>query len=99
MSKVIIENKTALEIGQRIQKDWTGFELVVVQPVKGKAGKLVFSATIHAENINAAVKTLREQIDGSGLIVLQKAAFSAELPIMNTVIADKLRVAYEKKFA
>ncbi len=97
MSKIINEVRTALEAGQRIQKDWTAFVLVVVQPVKGKAGKLVFSATIHAENINAAVKTLREQLDGSGLIVLQKAAFS-DAPIMDTVIAAKLRVAYEKKF-
>lgn len=110
MSKKINEYQTDLEAGVRtidvgrgrtirIALDGGAFEkfsLVVVKPMKGKKGELVFSADIHAESVSHAVRLLREQIDGSGLIVLQRADF--ELPIINPVIAEKLAVAYQIKY-
>lgn len=110
MSKKIEQNLTDLEAGVRTIDVGRGrtvklpldanifekFSLVVVKPVKGKKGELVFSADIHAESVSHAVRLLREQIDGSGLIVLQKADF--ELPIINPVIAEKLAVAYQLRY-
>lgn len=90
------ELRSVLEAGQNVRPSDERFELVVIQPVKGNKGKLVFSASIHAENVSAAVRLLRQQIDGSGLVVLQKADF--ELPIINPVIADKMQVAYQLKY-
>lgn len=109
MSKKISEYLTDLEAGVRtidvgrgrtirvpLDGAFEKFSLVVVKPVKGKKGELVFSADIHAESVSHAVRLLREQLDGSGWIVLQKADF--ELPIINPVIADKLAVAYQLKY-
>lgn len=52
----------------------TAFNLSVIKPVKGQKGELVFEATIHAESVSAAVKRLRDQVAGSGWIVVQSAA-------------------------
>lgn len=99
MSKIINDYKSAtvLEKGQRIEKHWEKFSLVVVQPIKGKEGRLVFTADIHAENVTSAVKTLREQIDGSGWIVLQSSAYTQE--VKGTAIEHALVKAYGEKYA
>ncbi len=110
MSKKINEHQTDLEAGVRTVEIGRGkyitmptqalntekFSLVVVQPVKGKPGKEIFSADIHAESVSEAVRLLRQQVAGSGWIVLQKADF--QRPIINPVIADKMAVAYQARY-
>lgn len=111
MSKKIEQNMTDLEAGVRTIEIGRGrymtmptqalntekFSLVVVQPVKGKPGKEIFSADIHAESVTEAVHLLRQQVEGSGWIVLQKADFKSR-PIINPIIAEKLSVAYQARY-
>jgi len=53
------------------------FELVVVQPIKDKKGKVMFSLTRYAESISAAVKLTRQDVEGSGWVVMQRSAYNA----------------------
>jgi hypothetical protein len=62
--------KTALERGQSIKPFWKAFALKVLQPVKGSDGNLMFEATIHGKNQKSAMDTLRDQINGSGWVVV-----------------------------
>lgn len=47
------------------------FELSVIEPVKGKPGRVMFTYTKCARNINEAVESVRSEIAGSGWAVLQ----------------------------
>jgi hypothetical protein len=47
------------------------FDLVAVKPVKGQPGILMLSRTTYADSISAAVKTVRQEVEGSGWVVLQ----------------------------
>lgn len=101
----LLENQTELEVGARVSghgnqvtslaliKDLQSFELAVVQPRKGKPGRVVFTATIHGHNVSDAVRVLRDQINGSGWIVIQKAAVEQVATSDNTMTAA-LRRAY-----
>lgn len=98
MIKIKSEFKTALERGNRVEDGMEAFNLSVVQPKKGTKGKVVFTATIHAQTVSEAVKLLREQVEGSGWIVLQSSQVDAEPTGDNTMTAA-LRRAYEKAAA
>lgn len=49
------------------------FDLTVIEPIKGKPGKVVFTTQRFASDINEAVKSVRMDIEGSGWIVVQSA--------------------------
>ena len=52
----------------------SAFDLSVIKPMKGQKGELMFEAKVHAESISSAVKKLRDQVAGSGWVVVQSAA-------------------------
>lgn len=52
----------------------TAFDFSVIKPMKGQRGELMFEARINADSISSAVKKLREQVAGSGWVVVQSAA-------------------------
>lgn len=47
------------------------FDLSVIKPVPGKPGILMFTRTTYAESVSAAVKIVRQEVEGSGYVVLQ----------------------------
>jgi len=51
------------------------FKFAVVNPIKGQPGTLQFTMTVAAENVVAGVKSVKQQVDGSGWIVLQYDAY------------------------
>ena len=74
------------------------FELAVIAPISGKRGELKFYRTVFAENITQAVKSVREEVSGSGLVVLQAASYHASDPV-NPVIINRLAEEYERTLA
>lgn len=50
------------------------FDLVVFAPEKGKSGRVIAEMTVAAESISKAVKSVKTSLEGSDLLVLQKAA-------------------------
>jgi len=54
------------------------YELVVVQPIKGTKGKIMYTLTRYAESVSAAVKLTRQDIEGSGWIVMQRSAYAID---------------------
>lgn len=66
MSKVLFAVNTATI---------NSYDLVVINPVKGEKGSVVFSYHISAPTVTDAVKRVRQMVDGSGLLVLQRAAY------------------------
>lgn len=51
------------------------FELVVIKPVKGKAGERICGFTTEAKTVTDAVKHVRSLFEGSGYAVMQEAQF------------------------
>ena len=47
------------------------FHLSVLQPIKGKAGKVMFTYEKHARNVTEAVEAVRAELAGSGMVVVQ----------------------------
>lgn len=74
------------------------FELAVIEPVKGKRGVLKFYRTVFAPNVTEAVASVRREVEGSGLVVLQAASYHQGQP-MNEVITNRLVEAYERSVA
>lgn len=73
----------------------TAFDLSVIKPMKGQKGELMFEARVHAESISAAVKKLREQVSGSGWVVVQSAVLNAkpqepELPEVSESVQESV---------
>lgn len=66
------EDLTGLERGNRVSEDMRAYDLVVMEPKKGQKGREIFSARIHGRSVSEAVSALREQVNGSGWVVLQK---------------------------
>lgn len=54
------------------------FSLVVVRPVTGHRGKIIFERTVYASSVSEAVKEVRKEVEGSGLVVLQAASYHSE---------------------
>lgn len=71
------------------------FELAAIEPVKGKRGTLKFYRTVLATNVTEAVASVRREVEGSGLVVLQAASYHQGQP-MNEVITNRLVEAYER---
>lgn len=74
------------------------FELAVIAPISGKRGELKFYRTVFAENITQAVKSVRDEVNGSGLVVLQAASYH-QSEVINPVIINRLAEAYDRRFA
>lgn len=71
------------------------FELAVIAPISGKRGELKFYRTVFAENVTQAVKSVRDEVSGSGLVVLQAASYHQGQPV-NPAVIEALASAYDR---
>lgn len=62
------------------------FHLSVVKPIKGKPGQVMFTTSRVAPSVSSAVAAVRQEIDGSGWIVVQSAVLKRveedDLPVI-----------------
>lgn len=54
------------------------FDLSVIQPIKGKTGRVVFTIVKSAKNVSEAVDAVRSEIAGSGWAVVQSQSLVKE---------------------
>lgn len=52
------------------------FDLSVIQPIKGKTGRVVFTITKSAKNVTEAVDAVRADVAGSGWAVVQSQSLA-----------------------
>jgi hypothetical protein len=52
------------------------FHLSVIQPIKGKPGRVMFTYERTARNVSEAVEAVRSEIAGSGWAVVQTSSLS-----------------------
>lgn len=97
VNKLVAHALRAFVMPASVPDHFEKFDLVVIEPVKGKPGKLVFTLSIHAVNVTDAVKTARQMVDGTGFVVLQRSAY-ALMNDNNPAILNALADAYERKF-
>lgn len=79
-------------------KALVNFELVVIRPIEGKRGELMFYRTVAAENVTSAVAKVRQEVSGSGLVVLQSASYH-QGELSNPVVINRLAEAYDRHVA
>lgn len=99
MSKILNTKsglRSSFEMVSSVPQHFSKFDLVVIRPIPGKPGKLVFTATVYAESVTKAVANLRNRVEGSGYLVLQASAFHQMNN--NPAIMNALADAYEKRF-
>lgn len=92
MSKIKMNTETFSSM-KAVPSHHNAYDLVVIEPVSGKPGKLIFSATVYDESVSKAVKSLRDRVAGSGFVVLQASAYRLQ---HGTQIQDALIDAYEE---
>jgi len=90
--------RSSFEMASSVPAHHKAFDLVVIQPVSFMPGKVVFTATIHAESVSKAVQILRKEVEGSGFVVLQRSAYALSI-CENTAVLDALVDAYERSVA
>lgn len=81
-----------------MQNNLQKFELAIIRPIKGQRGELKFYRTVSAPNVTDAVASVRREVEGSGLVVLQSASYHHGA-VMNDVIVNRLAEAYERSIA
>ncbi len=72
----------------------SSFELAVLAPNKGKPGTLIATRTVYADTVSAAVAKVRQEVEGTGFIVVQAASLKKEPDVSASVkaICDKLGI-------